>query len=362
MHVDLEDVKNMTLEFADEDVQRLQSVCSSAGGYFTLIEDDDFDCDMMSLHADLNVKNIANCIADTDNCKTMNPLVLMESVFTAMGIKCVEKQKHQQKENGNEINDDHDDNQNQNGDHNNNNGTSKSDEFDNDDDDTVDNSNESDNSDYDKALGLTESEMMCMHNSTLFIDSSAILSNATLKYQRAVIMTDPTKLGYPQKNFFEMEHVCKDENGIWSSIMSKDVTCIIHGRERCLNVYNFGSCITKNDDCRKIDPMVFVKGFFFEVLKFSCRADCTQHNTPSNSAHPASPTMTHTSNDPRSSTTSTNDTGPSSYLVAITVLCGAIIIGYFAYYIIRNSTGQERMPRRAYEMTGIGDLHFQTLT
>jgi len=353
MNVDMDDMKNMKLGFADEDVNKLKSVCSYVGGYFTLVTEDEFDCDMMSLKADLKVSNIANCIADTDECRNMNPLLLMENVFKSMGIKCTEK-KEQNEEDEDKTNDSEKDNQN------NNNNITKS-------DDEGDGSNDDDKF-LIETLGLTESEITCIHNSSGFIDSSVVLSNATIKYQKSVIMTDPTKLGYPKKSFLEMENVCKDENGILSSIKSEDITCVINGRERCLNVYNFGNCLAKNDDCREMDPMALVKVFFLEVLKFSCRAKCEKHtdsgHSPSSSSHESSPTKTHhTPNLSSSSKDSTSgDNGSSSYITATVVLCVVVALGFFAYYQSRRSTGRERIPRRAYEMTDISDLRFQSLT
>jgi len=308
---------------------------------------------MMSLKADLKVSNIANCIADTDECRKMNPLLLMENVFKSMGIKCKEK-KEQKEGDEDKTNDNEEDNQ-------------------NDDYNITKSDDEGDGSDDDdkfliEALGLTESEVTCIHNSSGFVDRSVVLSNATINYQKSVIMTDPTSLGYPKKSFLEMENVCKDENGILSSIKSEDITCVINGRERCLNVYNFGNCLAKNDDCREMDPMVLVKVFFLEVLKFSCRAKCDKHtdsgHSPSYSPHESSPTKTHhTPNVSSSSKDSTSgDNGSPSYITATVVLCIVIALGFFAYYQSRRSTGRERIPRRAYEMTDISDLRFESLT
>ncbi|MGK3753967.1 MAG: hypothetical protein ACI8RD_006275 [Bacillariaceae sp.] len=346
MNVDMDDVKDMKLGFEDEDVNKLKSVCSYADGYFTLVREDEFDCDMMSLKADLKVSNIANCIADTEECKNMNPLLLLEKVFKSMGIKCTETKTQSE---GDENNESQDDNQNDNS------NTTKSDEEDGPDDNDDDKA-------LVEALGLTESEVTCMHNSSGFIDSSDVLSNATMNYQKSVIMTDPTKLGYPKSSFLEMENVCKDENGIWSSIKSEDVTCVINGRERCLNVYNFGNCLSVNDDCRNMDPMVLVKGFFLEVLKFPCRAKCDKHK---DSGHSSSSSPQHNTPGVSSSSkdsTSSDDNGSSSYITATVVLCVVIALGFFGYYRIRRSSGRERIPRRAYEMTDISDLRFESLT
>lgn len=142
---------------------------------------------------------------------------------------------------------------------------------------------------------------------------------------------------------------------------SEDVTCVINGRERCLNVYNFGNCLPTNDDCRKIDPMVLVKGFFLEVLNFTCRAKCDKHKdsgrSPSSSQHNA-PGVSSSSKD----STSGDDDGSTSYIAATVVLCVVIALGFFGYYRIRRSSGRERVPRRAYEMTDISDLRFESLT
>ncbi|OEU07077.1 hypothetical protein FRACYDRAFT_252250 [Fragilariopsis cylindrus CCMP1102] len=303
MNVDMDDVKDMKLGFEDEDVNKLKSVCSYVDGYFTLVKEDEFDCDMMSLKADLKVLNIANCIADTEECKNMNPLLLLEKVFKSMGVKCTEKKAQGEGDKNHESQDDkQDDNSN----------TTKSDQEDGPDDDDYD------DKDFVEALGLTESEVTCMNNSSGFIDSS-------------------------------------DMRWDLSSIKSEDVTCVIDGRERCLNVYNFGNCLSTNDDCRKMDPMVLVEGFFLEVLKFTCRAKCDKHkdsgHSPSSSQH-NTPGVSSSSKD----STSGDDDGSTSYIAATVVLCVVIALGFFGYYRIRRSSGRERVPRRAYEMTDISDL------
>lgn len=330
MVVDMKDVTNMKLSFADKDVKKLRSVCSYIGGYFTLILKDDFDCDMMSLSASLEITNVANCIASTDECKNMNPLILMKNVFKSMGIKCTEKDQPENYENdkNNDI-DDSKPNANDNKDNN------ESKEF-------------NGNDDEDKTNG---SGLRCMENSALFIDNSVSLSNATMEYQKSVIMTNPTKLGYPRKKFIEMGDVCEDESGLFLSFDSKNVTCTINGRKRCLEVYNWGNCVANTEDCKNLDPIVLVKGFFAEVLHFQCDGGCKTHLTPSGS--PFHSTITHPPNTLTSSSkdVASRSSTSSSIMTGAVVLCVAAAIGFVGYYFILRSSGQERIPRRTYEMT-----------
>jgi len=228
MKLAMGDIKDMELGFTDANVEKLRMVCngSAIGGYFSLIEEKEFICDMMSVQADLKLTNIANCLADTPECRNMDALLLLEDIWTEMGMTCKDKTETDGK-------------------------------------DTTPTMNDVDNDDtLVKDLALTESEVTCMTESTSFINSSDVLSNATLVYQNSVQMTDPTKLGYTAASASEMEEVCEEQGGLWAVIESEDVTCIIQGRERCINVYNFGNCIANNDNCQSMDPMVLVRGFF----------------------------------------------------------------------------------------------------
>ena len=37
------------------------------------------------------MKNVANCVADTDECRNMNPLTMLEDFWTTTGLKCHDK-------------------------------------------------------------------------------------------------------------------------------------------------------------------------------------------------------------------------------------------------------------------------------
>mmetsp|Transcript_16357 Transcript_16357/g.35567 ORF Transcript_16357/g.35567 Transcript_16357/m.35567 type:complete len:997 (+) Transcript_16357:154-3144(+) len=396
MSVNMDNVKDMELGFSEMDVEKLKSVCqdSSIDGYFTLVKEDEFVCDMMSVQGDLKVKNVANCVANTDACKEFNPLLLMENVWKSMGIKCREKTESDKVDSNNDNDNDND--------------------YDNDDDDNSpssnntnstassnDNStgNDNDENPLAKALGLTESEISCMSSSTSFVGNSGVLDNATLAYQKSVQMTDPTKLGYTEESAKEMKEVCKDQDGLWSFIESEDVTCTINGRYRCIHVYNFGNCIANNDDCQSMDPMVLVRGFFSEVLGFECRAKCDKHKETSTSTHSdgsgngsggnhnhdhyhppsftpntnaKSPTKHY--NDPPVSNNNNNnnlssqqvgvDDGTSpSYSTLAVVLCVVTAVGFAGFYRFRASlSGRERIPQRDLELADMSDLRFETLT
>jgi hypothetical protein len=338
MVIDLKDVQNMTLSFPDESVDGLKSVCFSNGGYFSLVSQQEFLCDMMGRENSLTVSNVANCFADTDECKDMNPLRLMESVFTAMKLNCREKSEDDEDTSGS-----HSDEQTGSG------AAGHS-----------DGGNSPGQSTEADVLGLSELEVGCMNDSDGFITSTEHLSDAAQEYAKHVQMNDPTRLGFPAEAAADMEGVCKDNGGIWSSITSEDVTCMIQGRERRINVYNFGNCIAKTDNCESMDPMVLVKAFFWEVLHFQCwphgemgpSGTTTTPNIPPSNQDPEGQTTGFSSS--HSSTNPTNDDGLPGYATAVIVLCAIVAIGFFAFYKMRGSNGRDR----SYEMTDVSDLRF----
>jgi len=333
---------SMTIKFSSNAADKLRSVCtdSTIGGYFSDIEKAEFDCSMMGEELGLSMTNIANCLADTDECRSFNPLLLMEDLWQSMGLTCIE----QPDADGTEPGDSGSDNDN-------------------------DNPNDEDDS-LAKALGLTESEVTCMSSLASFIGSSDELSGANAVYQKSVQMNDPTKLGYTTASTSKMEHVCKDQGGIWSFIESEDVTCTINGQDRCINVYNFGNCITNNDDCQSMDPFVLVKGFFLAVLDFSCREKCDEHKDATAGQHSSSsaPHQNNNNNNNLSSELKNESSSsspiklPQSFTTAAIVLGVVVALGFFGFYRYRASSGRERTVRSAYEMTDITDLGFESFT
>jgi hypothetical protein len=258
--------------------------------------------------------------------------VLIEDLWKEMGLSCREKMEADE-------------------------GDSTSSSTEHDDSD----SKESNEDDLD--LDLTDAELACMADSTDFIESSVTLKNATLVYQKSVDMSDPTKLGYPAASASEMEQVCEEEGGLWSFTENDHVTCLIKGRDRCINVYNFGNCIASSSNCQNIDPFVMVKGFFGEVLHFSCRPTCDQHTK---APHKSSPVDHPSSKDNFGAQQSNNSSSIgdkfSSFMTAAVVLCVIAAVALFGFFRYRAKSGRERMARPTYEMTEISDLGFRVFT
>lgn len=243
MNLDAGSVTSMTLTYPDENVAKLRSICTDIDGYFAIIENQELTCSMLSVELTLNLTNVAECLADTTECRDMNILVTMEDVYNAIGLSCQEKGGADEEDaNPSSTN------------------TTKPEASDN--DHEMDNNRTADDSSPTNDMGMIESDIACMKDSTDFIDSSAKLVNATVDYEKSVLMNDPTKLGFDASSSSEMERICEEEGGLWSFVESQDVTCVINGYGRCINVYNFGNCIAKSDDCQSMDPMVLVKTFF----------------------------------------------------------------------------------------------------
>ena len=327
----------LKLEFSKELADDLKDLCNDIGGYFSLVVEQEFDCSMMGTDIKVEILNMASCLANTDECKDMYKLVVMEDMWASMGLDCEEQT-----------------------------GAGEQDETPS----TTDNSENDDNSDKemddkDKDSIFTDSEHVCMSESTSFIENSATLSNATEVYQRSVNMNDPTKLGYSSASASEMEQVCDEQGGLWSFIESEDVTCTIQGTDRCIHVYNFGNCLANSDECQSMDPFALVKGFFSEVLDFACRAGC--HEKPA--GHPSGAPHNSPSRDNNNLSAQQNSGGSSSFgsklpkftTVAI-VLAAVAAIGLVGFLRYRSRHGIERDMRSSYEMTDISDLGFQVFT
>merc|ERR1712176_1163324 len=175
------------------------------------------DWKMMSVDEKITLTNLADCLADTPECKNMNILMMMEDLSQTMGINCEEEggvdENGAKSSTTNTTKPPH----------------AKNNSHGN------ENSGSSSGGSQSQDLGLTESDIACMTKSTNFIESSDNLANATKFYERSAIMTDPTKLGFNESSASEMEMVCKQEGGLWSFIESQDVTCVIKGRDRCIN-------------------------------------------------------------------------------------------------------------------------------
>jgi hypothetical protein len=323
MEINMNDVNDMNLGFSDENVEKFKKICLDAGGYFSLVPEQLFSCLMAGQENTIRVTNVAYCFADTDDCKSTDPLLVMESVWQNMGLQC-----RKQGDDGDSDNEENDGFANGVGD-------ATSAEV--------------------SALGLTESEVACMHDSDGFLQNSEQLSAASAKYAKAVIMTDPTKLGFPADAAQDMEGVCKNNGGMWSVVTSEDIICVIQGRDRRINVYNFGNCIPKTDDCQDLDPIVLVKGFFWEILNFKCSTMeeyAANPSTHSSVPPPTKPGTTFGAPLPQAQAQA-DDGGLPGYATVVIVLCVVAAIGVFAYY--KASKGQDR---RSYEITDVSDLRF----
>ncbi|VEU39603.1 unnamed protein product [Pseudo-nitzschia multistriata] len=103
MDSDMTDVEHMMIGFTEEAVDAFDKVCtkSQIDGHFALIAEEDFACDAMGVSGELFLLNLAGCLANTVECRAMDPLVLTESVFKSMGLKCRAK-TDAEKEQGND--------------------------------------------------------------------------------------------------------------------------------------------------------------------------------------------------------------------------------------------------------------------
>jgi hypothetical protein len=181
-----------------------------------------------------------------------------------------------------------------------------------------------------------------------------------------------------------MMAVCEEEGGYWSVTVSDEITCDMNGRMRRISVFNFGNCVAPTDECKAMDPIVLVKGFFWEVMKFRCwksdengveshttgpseapqtggeggtQTEGSHHNTSGGEMPTLGAEQSSSATYPQSS----NDDLPP-VVPAVIALAALVLVGLGVFYWRRQSTGQERAPsRRAYEMTDISDLRFDSL-
>jgi hypothetical protein len=309
MEVNMKDMNDLKLGFPDVQVAKLSQACNATHGYFSFVKLQYFDCNMGGFKNTLKVYNIADCLADTEECKDMNPLRLMETVWKAMGVQCTEKS----------------------GDTGDGSGSGS-------DNPPPSNGSSGGNPEIIE-LGLSEDEVACMNDSDGFVQSSDQINLAAQTYAQSVEMNDPTRLGFPAGAAANMEQVCTENNGLWSSVDSEDVTCMIQGRERRINVYNFGNCLSNTNHCQSMDPMVLVKAFFWEVLHFKCWSK--GESGPESSTHSTGGSSSVGSM--QSSTTSSSDDAMPGYLTAVVVLIVVVAIGFGVMYKVRGRHGRERI-------------------
>lgn len=90
MEIDDSDNSQMKMIYPHESVEEVRSACDVAGGYFTLIKNKHLVCEENSKRVDVVLKNAADCVADTDVCRKMDPLTMMEDMWNAIGLVCDE--------------------------------------------------------------------------------------------------------------------------------------------------------------------------------------------------------------------------------------------------------------------------------
>ncbi|KAG7342313.1 hypothetical protein IV203_007406 [Nitzschia inconspicua] len=331
--VDMNDGNGMKIGFPDDAVANLRSACENANGYFNIVSLQYFSCDMSGFVSTLEVTNVGDCMAMTDECRNMSPLHMMESVWQAMGLECTEKEEGQDSDGTNAPTNE---------------------------ENTGNHGLNPDESAEAIAIGLTEDDVGCMHDSNGFVQKSEELSLAAQDYAKAVEMHDPTKLGFPADAAADMEKVCRENDGLWAVIDSDDIFCFIEGHNRKINIYNFGNCLSQTSHCNVMDPMVLVKAFFWEIFTFKCQtkeelsANSSAANNPGFQGQGGgNPTVLGSS---QSSTTTTANDGVPSYVTAVVVLIVVVAFGFFAFYKMKGGEGRERI--RQYEMTDVSDLSF----
>jgi hypothetical protein len=406
-----DDSGDMKLSFPEDAVSEFRAACDTAGGLFSLVVSQGFTCTKGALSFNVDVNNMGDCLADTTECQNMDPIQLLESVWDSMDLQCEvtgetggsgagdEEVGPETGGGDNESDNDEDD------------GNDQPDTIPGDDsegdNDTGDNdaggdgdgsesgpdteepdqgSNEATsspgNSAESEAVGMSPEDASCMEASMGLIENSETLESAEATYAKAMEMDDPKKIGYSSEAARTMKSVCEEEGGYWSAIVSEDVTCDMNGHMRRINVYNFGNCVAATDDCKAMDPIVLVKGFFWEIMKFRCwKSDEDGSDTyggsggdshsgggggsHNGSGHHTGGGMPDLGGQQQSSLTAATPTDtdtPPAIPVAVAVVV-LVLAGFGLFIWRRQRTGRERIPsRRAYEMTDVSDLRFDTLT
>ncbi|KAL3902988.1 MAG: hypothetical protein SGILL_010619 [Bacillariaceae sp.] len=79
----------MTLK--EDYVANLTAACAKASGLFLPMDDEDFICDYQGIEVEVLVLNFAQCLAETPECDTEDPVKLLEEVWDSMDLECREK-------------------------------------------------------------------------------------------------------------------------------------------------------------------------------------------------------------------------------------------------------------------------------
>ena len=88
---DTPSVVSLEMGFSDKGVAMLQEVCTANGGYFSLIEEESISCTVtndQTSTVQLTVTNVADCLANTDECHTYTILSGIENIWTDYGLDC----------------------------------------------------------------------------------------------------------------------------------------------------------------------------------------------------------------------------------------------------------------------------------
>ena len=88
---DTPSVVSLEMGFSDKGVAMLQEVCTANSGYFSLIEEESISCTVtndQTSTVQLTVTNVADCLANTDECHTYTILSGIENIWTDYGLDC----------------------------------------------------------------------------------------------------------------------------------------------------------------------------------------------------------------------------------------------------------------------------------
>lgn len=80
--------EHKVIRYFMEEAEKLKAVCDRVNGYFSFIEEATLSCELMSLVMDVKFINHADCLADTDECKKMDPFGVLEDSFKTMRMTC----------------------------------------------------------------------------------------------------------------------------------------------------------------------------------------------------------------------------------------------------------------------------------
>jgi len=226
-------------EYPLESVNAMRAACELNDGMWIFMEIMDISCGMETVP--LEVHNFGRCVAKTEDCIELDTISLLQAELSGLGFNCWEDGSNPT-DFGEDVAGD----------------------------DKTDSENNS------VPIKMDEDVASCMDSTTTFLQQDPGLASAskTFKDSQTLYTNEETGIQlfqYPLESANSMQETCENNNGMWLFVKFMDFTCTINSLKNMpMQVYNFGRCLSKTEDCMAMDTTNLLQselyGFGFNCL------------------------------------------------------------------------------------------------